>query len=85
MTLAVLYCQGLSALVFMPCIELHQERKHLAWQFLWNFIVAAQRLTYRNEHGESPLFSCKVTTRAGGLIEGDLSWAPSLFCAPPSN
>jgi hypothetical protein len=30
------------------------------------------------------VFSCSAATRARGLIEGDLSWAPSLFCAPHS-
>jgi hypothetical protein len=48
-----LFVRRVSAYFFMPCVELHQERKHFAWQFLWNFIAAVQRLTYRSEHGGS--------------------------------
>jgi hypothetical protein len=37
-------------------LELRQERRHFAWQFLWNFVVAVQRLSYRSENGGSSRF-----------------------------
>jgi hypothetical protein len=40
----------------MLCIEPHHERKHFAWQLLWNFVAAAQSQTYRSEHGGSRFF-----------------------------
>jgi hypothetical protein len=43
-------------LLFIPCIEPHHEREHFAGQFLWNFVAAAERLTYRSEHVGSRRF-----------------------------
>jgi hypothetical protein len=65
----------------MPCIELHHERKHFAWQFLWNFVAAAKRVTYRSEHGGSRRFL--RVGRPIGLVAGSKAiYHRNLCCAP---